>query len=554
MKLASKIKIGFTVAIVVVFLQSWIANNGVRSIGEEIEKIANYQIPINSIMVELEKDVLSEEVLVYELLEAYVESDHSKVEKLKEKFKEDEKETDERCAEIEKLISEATKHSHEAHVKQEYKNISIIVNNVCKEQEKFEHLLTTLEHELESNSELADTKIHKHHLKLLIKKMDKEISHSAHSLTKLLEASTSKAENDEHSLVSKLLIISVITFILLMFVGYLISSQFKVSVEKIQTVINNIAQTKDLTLSLDDSKPDEFGMISKDLNHLFEALRKLIDDSKASSSENSAISHELSTTALNVGNNVENSVGIVNKITQDAQSVNDEIHISIDSANNSKAEIEKANENLNDAKEEIVTLAEQVEESARIEMALADKMSALSNDTNEVKNVLEVISDIAEQTNLLALNAAIEAARAGEHGRGFAVVADEVRKLAERTQKSLTEINATINVIVQSVLDASDEMNKNSNEIQNLLEIASSARDKIDTTVDIVNDAVSSSDKIVVDFKATSDNIEEMVENISKINEISSQNARNVEEIAAAAEHLNSMTDSLNTKLEIFNT
>lgn len=128
----------------------------------------------------------------------------------------------------------------------------------------------------------------------------------------------------------------------------------------------------------------------------------------------------------------------------------------------------------------INTTVERIQSVAGKEHELSGNLQSLAGNARETKEILVTIGDIADQTNLLALNAAIEAARAGEHGRGFAVVADEVRKLAERTQKSLAETSATINVLIQSISDNSEALNQNMDEMMDLTRYVGTVDQKMD--------------------------------------------------------------------------
>ncbi|MDD3596419.1 MAG: methyl-accepting chemotaxis protein [Sulfuricurvum sp.] len=135
----------------------------------------------------------------------------------------------------------------------------------------------------------------------------------------------------------------------------------------------------------------------------------------------------------------------------------------------------------------INSTVDRIQNVANKEHELSGNLQSLAGNAQETKQILVTIGDIADQTNLLALNAAIEAARAGEHGRGFAVVADEVRKLAERTQKSLAETSATINVLIQAINDNSEELNHNMDEMMSLTQYVGTVDGKMEELLNVMD-------------------------------------------------------------------
>ncbi len=297
---------------------------------------------------------------------------------------------------------------------------------------------------------------------------------------------------------------------------------------------------------------NEISEIANSLNTVTKKVSQVIDTINHASSKNVEISEQLRSSSKIVGENINKSTDIVIETADNTNAIKDEITAYIEEAKESTQNVIDANKRLDAARTNIVELSHKVQETSAVEIELTEKIKTLSVEAEQVKQVLNVIGDIADQTNLLALNAAIEAARAGEHGRGFAVVADEVRKLAERTQKSLSEISATISVIVQSIMDISGQMETNSHEIETLATISTGVEEGINEVSHVMNDAVVANNKTTNDFITAGEHMETIKSEITKINEYSHSNSTSASEITKSSSQLLKITEELNQQIEKF--
>ncbi|WP_121021413.1 methyl-accepting chemotaxis protein [Helicobacter vulpis] len=314
---------------------------------------------------------------------------------------------------------------------------------------------------------------------------------------------------------------------------------------RLRTLVNKVIAftqgDKDLTSRFaPDNSKDEIAQTGVYINRFVEDIHDVVKNISYHSVQNHHLAASLNAIIAKTTASTQNNIQEIKRLYSVSLDLSATIKTSLGEAQSVSDKLGKTQDSINQSNSALSGMLEYILETAHTEEALASQIERLSQNADSVKEILHIIEEIAKQTNLLALNAAIEAARAGEHGRGFAVVADEVRNLAARTQQSLADINSTIGVIVKEINDVADQMGSNSKKIKDLSTNSAQVQRRFEGMSVEMEGMLADTQSFIHNYLKTSQDIAGMIDKLNAIE-------RNTQESAQSAQEVLNLSNSLHT-------
>ena len=319
----------------------------------------------------------------------------------------------------------------------------------------------------------------------------------------------------------------------------------------LQQVSQEVAKG-DLHSQLKTDSNDEMGVVQKSMATMVDNLREMVGKIKGATDSLASSSEELSSTAVALERGTEEqSLRIERSATAMTQMSQTTAEVAQNSSETSDA-AEKMNRIAAEGKEAMHVTVNELTKFADTVKEAATKVESLGKQSEEINDIVSLIKDIADQTNLLALNAAIEAARAGEQGRGFAVVADEVRALAEKTATATDDIALTVNNMQKSVADSVHFMKDERESVTKVLDHVNHTLASIDEIVSYVGKVTEMVQRIAVAAEEQSSSTAEVSHNMEGIATIARELKASFSDIKNSSESLSKLALDLNTMVAWF--
>ncbi len=323
-----------------------------------------------------------------------------------------------------------------------------------------------------------------------------------------------------------------------------LSNKINAPLSKAVEIADTIAKG-DLTVKIEANSKDETGQLLASMREMADKMKTIIAEVKSTADNVASASEELSASSEQMSRGVDEQSGRASQIATSSAEMSQTV---IDIAKNASNIASSANDTTKVAQDGEGIVSKSVEEVRAIAATVGESatlMTSLGERSKQIGEIVSVINDIADQTNLLALNAAIEAARAGEQGRGFAVVADEVRKLAERTAKATSEIGGMINAIQDEVEKAVVSMDEGTKRVNAGVELTAQGGDALHNIVSSVNNLQSMVQQIASATEEMSTVSEQISGDIETIASVSKETSGSSGQIAHAASDLASLSTKL---------